>query len=383
MGHEVEELSAEELGRNEPVELGKPNKKLGLEGKPNNRPKDLFADLPAGKEYPYGPKKGQGYPDQRSLKGQEGKNLLYVPPKPITIAGGKAEDPAFPGVIKGHMTAQDIRGMTKPVADALETAKSAKAGEEKMEAYQLKEYTRKLKAVAAAVSAPLKGVGLLSGELLQQLGIQRGNFFHCKSALMKCKATKAKSTDLDLGESDDFISTKTAKQEDRAVRGVSAVDDKEKAKTKKDPAKQVKNSALQRYIKKQKKSPYHMLDDQAGKKLPEDKMDASHLKNMMGPLAASIAIAKKEDAKEAANDEEQVKEANAKSFSAEKEGDQVKAALLDNDKPQTTASVVASIGDTTKKLEQCLSDLGSKCPEQRKKLRVATPAVPLNAAKPQ
>ena len=144
----MEELSAEELGRNEPVELGKPNKKLGLEGKPNNRPKDLFTQLPAGKEYPYGPKKGEGYPDQRASKGQEGKTLLYVPPKPITIAGGKAEDPAFPGVIKGKMTAQDVRGMTKPIADSIQVSEDAKAGEERLEQYQLKEYTANLKKVA-------------------------------------------------------------------------------------------------------------------------------------------------------------------------------------------------------------------------------------------
>merc|ERR1712196_490438 len=135
---------------------------------------------------------------------------------------------------------------------------------------------------------------------------------NCKSQLKECHGSEQ------LGESAQTEDIKhTAEEEDRIARGEEIPVAAQKAKDKSHPARDIRNTAVQEYIKKQKKSPYHLYDQQAGTKLPKDRLDAKSVKTSLGSLNAAIALDKQEDAKEDAAVQKAVEDANKRSLKAE------------------------------------------------------------------
>lgn len=370
---EVEELGVEKPNMNLKPEPGKRNKALGLQGKPNNHPKDVHGDTYPGTAYPYGPKSTQGYPNHRSVKGSESKALLSRRKANLELLkGGVAEYPAF-HPLKSPMTAKDIHTLAKPIAGTLKIAEESKRAEENLEDYQMKQFEKNMKKVAAGIMKPQAGVRLLDGKLLHQLGVQRGNVLNCESQLKECKASVEL---IELGESVEPVKH-TAEQEDKIARGVERPGAEQRARNKKHPAKQIKRTALQDYIHRQTKSPYDLLDHKPGFKLSEDRLNARRIYDMIAALQPGIALAKAADKRSTARDKAQVEKANRESFAAEKAGDQAKAAILDAAKPQTSKQTVALLGKMSEKLNKCVKELTAKCPKLRKKLKLAVSAVPI------
>lgn len=354
-GQDVKDLAAKPVSESKPA-----NKKefgeFGM-GKPGIDPKD-----------------NEGYPKQRRLKGHEGKALYQS--GPTSIGGGKAEAKIYPG--GGRMSAEDVRHSMAPVSRLTYMAKVADKSDRAIAVEKRKIFDEMVKQVLATASQPIVGQDMLRGKLSQQLGMQKGNLAICKSALLRCTASKSSvlGQSRGLGKNTLKQSKHTAVQED-VIRRNDDPAAKEKALNKANPTRNPGKSAVQEYIHKQSRPPYTMFPNEPGLKTKKDRLKPTEARDLVYQIDSTIGKAEKMDELEDKILMDKVKKASAKQMQTLR--DVNKATLNERaaGAVRPKVQVVQELATVSQALFNCRKSLVAQCPTQP--LKVGKSVIPVES----